>query len=200
MIISKEEFRNMGFVCSTIYDLTLENCIKRAEYILNAMCGGTLASAMAQCESNAALIKQAAAFETDALLKNELSDGELTRVSVGDFSYSAEPFPHEVLGDKVILIIPTKTGFSEIPADNVRVERSEEIENGSPCRAAITVWADYHNSTWSEFPAGAKVGTTTGTKVTYNNELFEITEQRIYRAAQLHHVKFKAVKIGDERI
>lgn len=91
MIISKEEFRNMGFVCSAIYDLKLENCIKRAEYILNAMCGGTLASAMAQSESNAALIKQAAAFETDALLKNELSDGELTRVSVGDFSYSAEP-------------------------------------------------------------------------------------------------------------
>lgn len=103
-----------------------------------------------------------------------------------------KPIPNELLGDKVILIIPTKTGFSEIPADNVRVERSEEIENGSPCRAAITVWADYHNSTWSEFPAGAKVR--------YNNELFEITEQRIYRAAQLHHVKFKAVKIGDERI
>lgn len=91
MIISKEEFGEMGFVCSALYDQTLENCIKRAEYILNAMCGGTLASAMAQSESNAALIKQAAAFETDALLKTEISDGELTRVSVGDFSYSAEP-------------------------------------------------------------------------------------------------------------
>lgn len=88
IIISTEEFKEMGFTCDAANEQLLENCIKRAGYILNAMCGGTLASAMSQCESNAALIKQAAAFEADALLKEELSSGGTSRVAIGDVSYS----------------------------------------------------------------------------------------------------------------
>lgn len=87
MIITIEEFRELGFECAEADEDKLENCIKRAECALNALSRGTLSSAMAQCESNAYLIKQAAAFEADALLKAELSSG-VERVSLGDFSYS----------------------------------------------------------------------------------------------------------------
>lgn len=86
MIITKQEFKDFGFECEPCDESRLEGCIKRAEYVLTALCRGTLASAMAQSESNAFLIKQAAAFEADALLKAELS-GELKRVSLGDLSY-----------------------------------------------------------------------------------------------------------------
>ena len=93
MIISKNEFKELGFVCDTQNEKLLEGCIKRAEYILNALCGGTLASAMAQSKSNAELIKQAAAFEADALLKAESSpttepSSNTTRVALGDLSYT----------------------------------------------------------------------------------------------------------------
>lgn len=95
MIITKEDFKELGFICDPQNEQLLESCIKRAEYVLNALCGGTLASAMAQSKGNAALIKQAAAFEADALLKaelkaqqTELSEGSLTHVSLGDLSYT----------------------------------------------------------------------------------------------------------------
>lgn len=88
MIITKQEFKDFGFECEPCDESRLEGCIKRAEYVLTALCRGTIASAMAQSESNAFLIKQAAAFEADALLKAELSDG-LKRVSLGDLSYEA---------------------------------------------------------------------------------------------------------------
>ena len=95
MIISKEDFKELGFICEAQNEELLESCIKRAEYILNALCGGMLASAMAQGKGNASLIKQAAAFEADALLKAELSaqqtelgESSMTRVSLGDLSYT----------------------------------------------------------------------------------------------------------------
>lgn len=91
MIITKEEFLELGFECAEADEDKLENCIKRAECVLNALSRGTLNSAMAQCPSNAYLIKQAAAFEADALLKSELKSelsGGAERVSIGDFSYS----------------------------------------------------------------------------------------------------------------
>lgn len=87
MIITNEEFKEFGFECAEADEEKLENCIKRAECVLNAISRGTLSSAMAQCPSNAYLIKQAAAFEADALLKSELSGG-VERVSLGDLSYS----------------------------------------------------------------------------------------------------------------
>lgn len=91
MIITKEEFKELGFECAEADEDRLENCIKRAECVLNALSRGTLSSAMAQCESNAYLIKQAAAFEADALLKSDLKSeisGGVERVSLGDLSYS----------------------------------------------------------------------------------------------------------------
>ena len=88
MIISKEEFKELGFTYDAQNEELLESCLKRAEYILNGLCGGVLASAMAQSKSNAALIKQAAAFEADALLKSETGTNGMARVSLGDLSYT----------------------------------------------------------------------------------------------------------------
>ena len=99
MIISKEDFKELGFTYDAQNEELLESCIKRAEHILNAMCGGALASAMAQSRGNASLIRQAAAFEADALLKAELSaqrtefgESSMTRVSIGDLSYTESGF------------------------------------------------------------------------------------------------------------
>ena len=88
MIISKEEFKELGFTCDAQNEELLESCLKRAEYILNALCGSVLASAMAQSKSNASLIKQAAAFQADALLKAETGTNGMERVSLGDLSYT----------------------------------------------------------------------------------------------------------------
>lgn len=87
MIITTQEFKELGFECDEANEEKLEGCIKRAEYVLNAVSRGTLKSALAQSESNAVMIKQAAAFEADALLKAELSEN-LGRVSLGDLSYT----------------------------------------------------------------------------------------------------------------
>ena len=107
---------------------------------------------------------------------------------------NVKPIPNELLGDSLTLIVQKSAGFTETPIANVRVERSEDIEGYSTKdpngRVEITVWVDYHNSTWAEFPVGAKVR--------YNGELFEIAEQKIYRAGEPHHCKFRAIKIGDE--
>lgn len=89
MIITTEEFKELGFECEEENEDKLAGCIKRAEYVLNALSRGTLRSAMTQSESNAVMIKQAVAFEADALLKAELSDG-YERVSLGDLSYTSD--------------------------------------------------------------------------------------------------------------
>ena len=109
---------------------------------------------------------------------------------------NVKPIPNALLGDDITLMIPTAAGLAEKPISNVRVERSEDIKNYSSDapsgRAEITVWADYRNSTWADFPVGAKVK--------YNGEVYEITEQKVYRAGEPHHCKFKATKIGDENV
>lgn len=98
MIISISEFKELGFSVDSQNEKLLESCIKRAEHILNALCGGMIASAMAQSKSGASLIKQAAAFEADALIKAELKEKQAeqmsanesvsTHVSIGDLSYT----------------------------------------------------------------------------------------------------------------
>lgn len=88
MIITKEEFIELGFSCSQENEELLIGCIKRAEYVLNALCGGTVRRAMAQSSESAALIKQAAAFEADALMRSETGGGEIKSASVGDVSYT----------------------------------------------------------------------------------------------------------------
>ena len=109
---------------------------------------------------------------------------------------NVKPIPNELLGDSITLIVPKSTGYTETQISNVRVELSENIDgystNDPRARAEITVWVDYHNSTWKDFPVGAKVR--------YNNEVFEIAEQKIYLAGEPHHCKFRAIKIGDDSV
>lgn len=93
MIIDKNEFKELGFECSEEDATLLNGSLKRAEYMLNALCGNTLYSAMAASESSRELIKQAAAFQADALLKQARSkssaaEATTTRVSLGDLSYT----------------------------------------------------------------------------------------------------------------
>ena len=93
MIITKEEFFEMGFTADD--NALLERCIKRAEFVLNGLTGNR-ASVIALGNGAAAdLVKQAAAFQTDSLLKEErtanaVGGGKTTeRVAIGDFSYTS---------------------------------------------------------------------------------------------------------------
>lgn len=86
MIITKEQFIEMGFECSAENEELLCRCIKRAEYIINALCGGTL-EYMAN-GSNRGFIEQAVAFQADALMKSE-RNVEIKSCTVGDVSYTA---------------------------------------------------------------------------------------------------------------
>ncbi len=109
---------------------------------------------------------------------------------------NVKPIPNKLLGDNITLMLPTANGTSEKTIKNVRVERSESIENylGGDIRSCteITVWVDRKNSTWAEFPVGAKVRCDGG--------MFTITEQKVYYAGEPHHCKFKAKRIGDDNV
>lgn len=101
MIITANEYKEMGF--SATNDELLEKCIKRAEFVLNGISGGR-ASAIALGSTPAAdYIKQAAAFQTYAIYREETAlsaesnesteqSGSSTktdeRVTIGDFTYS----------------------------------------------------------------------------------------------------------------
>ena len=89
MIITKEDFFEMGFTVDDKNIGALENCMKRAEFVLNGLTNDR-AGIVAQGTGAAAdLVKQAAAFQTAELLKRELSEDSSSgeRVAVGDFSY-----------------------------------------------------------------------------------------------------------------
>lgn len=109
---------------------------------------------------------------------------------------NVKPIPQSLLGDNLVLILPTKTGTLETPISNVRVERTQSVEGSSQSNpksvSEITVWVDYIRSTWAEFPVGAKV--------TYGGETFEIIERKLYNdsANAPHHLKFTARRTGDE--
>ncbi|MDE6731801.1 MAG: hypothetical protein K2J77_02860 [Oscillospiraceae bacterium] len=108
---------------------------------------------------------------------------------------NVKPIPKALLGESLVLILPTTTGTLETPISNVRVERTQSVSGLStrtPKNSAeITVWADHKNSTWAEFPVGAKVK--------YGGETFEIIEQKLYKdsSGAPHHVKFTARIIGE---
>lgn len=87
MIITTEEFKEMGFVCADEDLELLDGCIKRAEYVLSSLCGRDISQMLS--EKNEKLIKQALAFQS-AVLLNESRGGKLSRVSVGDFSYTED--------------------------------------------------------------------------------------------------------------
>lgn len=105
---------------------------------------------------------------------------------------NVKPIPDALLGDSLTLMLPTKTGLTETSVQNVRVERSEALKNGVRSVASITVWADCKNSSHTDFPVGARVK--------FDGEMFEITEQKMYRAKEPHHCKFTAVKTGDDDV
>lgn len=102
MIITKEEFFEMGFIADDT--ALLERCIKRAEFVLNGLTGNRASVAALGDGAAADLVKQAAAFQTDSLYKEEAaiaakksdvpgkdesnSNKTEERVSIGDFSYS----------------------------------------------------------------------------------------------------------------
>ena len=100
MIITVSEYKEMGFSASD--DALLEKCIKRAEFVLNGISGGR-ATIIAQNKTPASdFVKQAAAFQTNAIYREETEllqssesssqSGSSTksdeRVTIGDFTYS----------------------------------------------------------------------------------------------------------------
>lgn len=106
MIITKEDFFEMGFAAEEKDTELLERCIKRAEFVLNGLTGGRACAISIMGGAAADYVKQAAAFQTNAILREELaiaankaeasrSEGESSsakseeRVSIGDFSYSS---------------------------------------------------------------------------------------------------------------
>lgn len=105
---------------------------------------------------------------------------------------NVKPIPNRLLGDSITLILPTANGSSETPIKNVRVERENFFGDDIRGCAEITVWVDRKNSTWAEFPVGARVR--------YDGGVFTITEQKVYRAGEPHHCKFKAIRIGDDNV
>lgn len=101
MIITADEFREMGF--SADDDALLDSCLKRAEYTLMGLTEGRLTSALTAGGFAAEYVKQAAAFQTAKLLREEqrAAIGSSERVSVGDFSYSSSSEAAADSGDTV---------------------------------------------------------------------------------------------------
>lgn len=90
MIITAEEFREMGFTASD--DEELERCLLRAEYTIAGLTEGRYQTALAAGGKAAEYVKQAAGFQTCKLVKQQeqLSSaaGSSEKVAIGDFSYS----------------------------------------------------------------------------------------------------------------
>lgn len=105
MIITKDEYIEMGFSLDDQSEPLLEGCIRRAGFVLNGLTNGR-AGVIAKGEGEAAeLVKEAAAFQTFELLKEEVADLQARlnssesgssaqssqsdeKISIGDFSYS----------------------------------------------------------------------------------------------------------------
>lgn len=102
MIITKDEFLELGFRLNEKSTPMFEGCEKRAEYVLNGISNGR-AGVIARLGGTASeLVKEACGFQTEEILKEELaysqsqedasenssSNKSEQRVSIGDFSYS----------------------------------------------------------------------------------------------------------------
>ena len=96
MIITAEEFRNMGFDWDD--DAELDSALKRAEYVILGLTDGRATAALAAGGKAEQYVKQAAAFQTMEILEKEYSGGSGSssesgsteeRVSIGDFSYTS---------------------------------------------------------------------------------------------------------------
>jgi len=106
-----------------------------------------------------------------------------------------KPIPDILLGDSVTLLIPASGKWNGKKISNVRVERTEAVNDYSSQKAReqtkITVWFDLAKS----FP---KTDICAGMSVRYHGEIYEITESKIYSANAPHHLKFTARKTGGE--
>lgn len=106
-----------------------------------------------------------------------------------------KPIPNSLLGENIMLVLPTATGFSETPIKNVRVELSDSLDSYGKTTvssaAEITVWADRRRSTWADFPVGARVD--------FRGVRYTITQKKIcYADGEPHHCKFTAKRTGDD--
>ena len=88
MLITAEEYKAMGFTADD--ETELENCLKRAEYIIAGITEGRAEHAVEHGGKAAEFVKRAAAFQTYLLLEKHTSEKSSEKVSLGDFSYSAE--------------------------------------------------------------------------------------------------------------
>ena len=98
MIITANEYKEMGFGATD--DELLEKCIKRAEFVLNGITGGRATLIALGTTPAADYVKQAAAFQTYAIYREETallaesseqsgsSSKTDERVTIGDFTYS----------------------------------------------------------------------------------------------------------------
>lgn len=94
MIISVEEFKEMGFSSSD--DELTADCIKRAEYVLNGLSGGRAILVSHTSGACAEYVKQACAFQANAILREEKAlreqsaepEKSIEKAAIGDFSYT----------------------------------------------------------------------------------------------------------------
>ncbi len=89
MIITADEYRSMGFSCED--EALLESCLLRAEYTLMGLTDGRITKALAAGGMAAEYVKQAAAFQTCKLVKQEqqIATGSTEKITLGDYSYSS---------------------------------------------------------------------------------------------------------------
>ncbi len=91
MIITADEYRNMGFTASDSEEL--ERCLQRAEYTIAGLTEGRYKAALAAGGKAAEYVKQAAAFQTCKLVKQEeqlaSASSNSEKVTIGDYSYTA---------------------------------------------------------------------------------------------------------------
>ena len=101
MIITANEYKEMGFDATD--NVLLEKCIKRAEFVLNGITGGRATLIALGTTLAADFVKQAAAFQTNVIYREETallaessesseqsgsSSKTDERVTIGDFTYS----------------------------------------------------------------------------------------------------------------
>lgn len=89
MPLSIDDFERLGFDVPPGEEGKMGMYIARAEIMINALCGGN-AEDMINSESSFKLFEQALALEANYLYQTEESGGNLSRVTLGDLSYTEE--------------------------------------------------------------------------------------------------------------
>lgn len=84
-----DEFKRLGFDVPPDDEGKMGMYIVRAEIMINALCGGK-AEDMVKSKSSYELVRQALALEANYLYQTAESGGNLSRVALGDISYTEE--------------------------------------------------------------------------------------------------------------